>query len=139
MAGRPVSRARKAEAAKEALATLAAATSEEHERELAELTHDGFDGHKPPKPPPLDALPPVEEILDSLEPEEREVLLHELWPSAVDAIQAVLDDSDASASAKVQAARLVSDMKKRQMDEEASKLPTRIIFETAAYMPPPPE
>lgn len=138
MPGQPRSRARKAEEAREALA-LAAATSEERERELAELTHEGFDGHRPPKPPPLDALPPVEEILDALEPEEREVLLHELWPSAVDAIQAVLDDADASASAKVQAARLVSDMKKRQMDEEASKLPTRIIFETAAYMPPPPE
>ena len=132
MAGRPVTRSRKAE---EARKLLVAATAEENARELADRTPDDFVEHRPPKPPALDALP-VEEIIDTLEPEEREVLLHELWPLAVTSIEDVLNDPDASAASKVQAARLVADMKKKQMDEEASKLPTRIIFETATYVPP---
>jgi len=131
MAGRPVTRARKAEEAKK---LLVSATAAENARDLAARTPDDFAGHKPPKPPALDVLP-VEEIIDTLEPEERETLLHELWPLAVTSIEDVLNDPDASAASKVQAARLVADMKKKQMDEEASRLPTRIIFETAAYVP----
>lgn len=114
---------------------LARATAAEDARELAQLTPDDFKGHNPPQVAPLDELP-VDEILDSLDPDERETALHELWPIAVSAMEAVLRDDDASASAKVQAARFVGDMKKRQMDEEAARLPTRIVFETAAYIPP---
>lgn len=134
MAGRPQTRARKAEQAQK---ILTAATARENAAELAQLTPDDFVEANPPKPPPLDELPDsIDVILDELEPEERELLLHELWPKAVTAIERVLDDDDASAASKVSAAKLIGDMKKAQMAEEQSKLPTRIIFETAAYTPP---
>lgn len=129
VAGRPVSRARKAEVAQQ---ILARASEAERRSEIAQLTPEGFTGHKPPMPPPLDKLPEAE-ILQTLDPEERELLLHELWPLAVASIEDVLRDPDASAAAKVSAAKLIGDMKKAQLAEESSKMPTRIIFQTAAF------
>lgn len=131
VAGRPK---RRAQLAAQAEAQL----RREREREIAELTGPGFEGHAPPVAPDPNDLPelPDERVLNAaLPPELRAAALHELWPKALQAVEDVLDDEDASPASKIQAARLVASMKEKQMAEEAASRPVRMIFETAAYSP----
>lgn len=129
MAGRPRTRAAKQADAIAALREAARLDTAEH---VEALTPEGFTGHNPPQLPDADTLTAA---LDILPDGDRQVALHDLWEKAVASAERILDDEDASAAAKASVIRLIGDVRKKELEEQTSKLPTRVIFETAAFSP----
>lgn len=131
MAGRPRTRAAQQKAALEQLRAIAAQDEAAH---VEAMTPDDFGGHNPPRLPDDDeAAQLLSAAFDQMDAGERTLALHDLWQKAVLSAERILDDDDASAAAKASVIRLIGDVRKKELEEQTSKLPTRIIFETAAY------
>jgi len=87
-----------------------------------------FEGHNPP------TLDEVQDLVAEATPDQ----LHhyaDLHTIAYQAIRDILEDPDASAASKVQAAKIVQAAKEADDLARASSLPRKIVFETAAYIP----
>lgn len=128
---KPYRRERRQKAAQQQLQRLKQQEAQAAEREQELMRGREFTGHNPPVAPELQQ---IEESLPEMGVEEQRHI-GSLWDDAYDAIAEVLNDVGAPPTAKIQAAKIVQAAREASRKEEMAAMPTRIVFETAAYVP----
>jgi hypothetical protein len=135
MTGRPISRQRQAALAAEELRKRTETKQAETTAEKVRMRGRQFEGHDPPMPASPSTVKELERLEKELTARPDELLnLADLWPKAHAALESILDDCEASAAAKVQAARIVQAARAAELAADVASRDTKIIFATSAYV-----